>query len=312
MKVIGLINLDYANAAWHIFRALRAYGITAYLINFRLRISQPWANWKYDIRLWEEKEFALELISQADIIHIFESGDTIEELQKLPTINALIKNKPKIVSVNTIEYYYTSGQAVFNKRIRPYGDFFTALTINYPIKELHLGLQPLPEEEYEIRKDYSLKNKEIVVGGAPGYEWAYKNKKFPELKERIKNMDILMEQTQETVKKHMTENHDIFTHGIGISGAYGYSLLQAAMFGIPCFSHIKDRDKNKLLINGKFPILEIGSKAEKLNNVLELLSDKDKRKEHGQLMAKWARKYHNYEACYKTYKKFYEQLIIRR
>jgi hypothetical protein len=304
--------MDWANAAYHVFQALQRYGLDATLINLQKR-GLPFPRYEayYNVAYWTPrgKENARRLIEEADIYHIFESGGTISLLKDLN-----LKKKPRIISLNTSKWYRGDVQPTFNKIIKPHGHFFTALTMNMPINGVALGLQPLPSDRYPIRQDYSLKGKILTMGGAPGYRSSYRRKKYDLIKKRLKKhnvgFDIVMNATQKELKTRIQKKHDIFTNGIGL-GSCGYSMLQGAMSGLPCLSYVKDRDKEKLSMDGVFPILEMGRKGEHIGKIIKLMQSKENRRHYGQLAARWARKYQSYRACYETYLKFYQNLLGR-
>jgi hypothetical protein len=314
MKVVGIVNLDWANAAWNVFQALKRYGVDAHLINLRRR-GNPFSNYEAHYGLMyggkghkNDKALADKLIAEADIYHIFESGGTIGQL---PRLN--LKKKPRIVSLNASKWYRRKeNQARFDKNVRPHGDFFTALTINMLIDGVEIGLQPLPSDEYPIREDYSLRGEKLTLGGAPGYQNAFKRKKYPLIQKKLKALDakcdIIMNATQKELRRRIRKNCDIFTNGIG-AGSCGYSMLQGAMSGLPCLSYVKERDKERFSIDGVFPILEMGPGGEHIEDIVKLLQSEENRKYYGQLAARWARKYQSYRACYKTYLKFYQDLL---
>ena len=307
ITVVGIVAMDWANAAWNVFQALKGHGMDAHLINLN-KFGGPFKNYQalYDVGAWtnEGKKKAKKLIQEADVYQIFESGGT---LSMIDTGEWRLKDRPRLMCINSSTWYKV-GPKQFKRHLKPRADMFACLTINMPIEEAELGLQPLHAKEYAPRKDYSLKTGSLMVGGAPGYQRTYKSKRFDLIKKKIKNMDIVMDATQEQLKARM-QKHDVFTNGIFV-GAYGYSMIQAAMFGTPCMAWIKERDKSKLLIDGEFPILEMGQDGQNIPKIMELMKLKENRARYGKLTARWARKYHSYKACYNTYRRFYAKLLM--
>ena len=313
MKVVGIVNQDWANAAHHIFQALKKHGMDARLIYLRKR-GLPFSNYEsyYDIKYWEGegKKLSQKLIAEADIYHIFESGATLPRLGRLK-----LEKIPRIISLNASKWYRGKSvdiQKRFDNNVKPHGNFFTALTINMPVEGVEFGLQPLPSNEYPVRTDYSLRSGKLTLGGAPGYAGAFKRKKYAFIQNEMKRLDtkidVVMNAKQKELKRRIREKHDIFTNGIG-HGSCGYSMLQGAMSGLPCLSYVKERDKEKFSIDGVFPILEMGPQGEHIEDIIKLLQSEENRKYYGQLAARWARKYQSYKACYKTYLKFYQDLL---
>ena len=307
MKVVGIVAQDWANAAWNVFEALKRGGVDARLINLRSRTCQI-KNYtsNYDIKFWlkENKKIASKLIEEADIYHIFESGGTVGQLAKLD-----LAKKPRIMSINSSSYYRNKdAQFTFDKKLAGHADKYVALTLGCQVSNVALGLQPLDIDRYIIRNDYSLRGKKLVIGCAPGYSSSYNKKGLKFLKEKkLPNLQVLMNLSHENVIKHMN-NFDIFTHGCR-TVSYGYALKEAAALGIPCIGHVVEKEKEKVLFENEFPILEIGYSAEYLDDVLKILNSEQNRRYYGQLAAKWVRKYHSYDACCKTYKKHYNDLL---
>ena len=81
------------------------------------------------------------------------------------------------------------------------------------------------------------------------------------------------------------------------------------MMGIPCFGSILDRDKKHVLLDGEYPVYEIGQQGEKIPEMLEFFSSKENRILYGKKMREWAMKYHSQKACYETYKKLLGEFV---
>ncbi len=295
MKVVGIVAIDWANAGWNVFQSLKRYGMDAHLINLRPRtIFNP----KYDIQAWKEKKRAKDLIASADVYMVFESGDTVSLLPKWK-----LEKKSKVMVINSSSHY--KGKKIIAE-IRKGFDCLVGLTLNFPIEGIKLGLQPVDEREFTVRKNYGLKQGTLVAGAAPFAPSHLKKKGLSIIQSEIKNLHLIMGKSHRAALKEMAKC-DIFTHGIYY--AYGYTLIEAAMMGIPCFGSILDRDKKHVLLEGEYPVYEIGQKGEKIPEMLEFFSSKENRIIYGKKMRGWAMKYHSQKACYETYKKLLEELV---
>jgi glycosyltransferase involved in cell wall biosynthesis len=162
------------------------------------------------------------------------------------------------------------------------------------------------ERLFTARENYRLRRKILIAGAAPFKSGDLKKKGIEIVKSKIPNLKLITGRSHEQALKEMAKC-DIFTHGIYY--AYGYTLIEAAMMGIPCFGSISDRDKKHVLLDGEYPVYEIGQQGEKISEMLEFFSSKENRIIYGKKMRRWAMKYHSQKACYKTYKKLLEELI---
>jgi len=314
MKVVGVVKDDYAYAAWNLFQALRFYGVDATLINIAKRNPQIVANPEYyDVKLWNPSERArvLDLINTADVYHIFESGNTFNFLHKLPC--SLNKTTPVIVSLNDRRFYLSNADLEIEKVLNK-ASIVTSLTLGIQHKDVVLGLQCLNESDYCDIPSYSFKTGTFLIGSAPGYAEAARVKKIKVIAKHIKNIDnvkfeILIKKKRTFVKNAMLNSYDAFTHGISFSGGYGFSMLEAAMLGVPCFTYINERQSHLIELDGKLPILNLKPDCSNMLKIIEALRDTDTRQYYGELIREWARKFHSRKASYTTYTKLYRELI---
>ncbi len=229
---------------------------------------------------------------------IFESGGTVNLLPEWK-----LEKKPKVMIVNSSIHYKGRKRM---KKIRKGFDCLVGLTLNYPIEGIKLGLQPVDEREFTVREDYGLRRKKLIAGAAPFKSGDLKKKGIDIVKSKISNLKLITGRSHQAALKGIA-GCDIFTHGIYY--AYGYTLIEAAMMGIPCFGSILDRDKKHVLLEGEYPVYEIGQKGEKIPEMLEFFSSQENREICGKKMSRWAMKYHSQKACYETYKKLLEELV---
>ena len=294
MKVVGIVAIDWANAGWNLFQSLKRYGMDAHLINLRPRRTfSP----KYGMPAWKNHNKAQELIATADVYMIFESGGTVNLLSEWK-----LEKKPKVMIVNSSNHYRGKKKI---KEIRKGFDCLVGLTLNYPIEGIKLGLQPVDEREFTVREDYGLRREKLIAGAAPFKSGDLKKKGIDIVKSKISNLKLITGRSHQVALKGIA-GCDIFTHGIYY--AYGYTLIEAAMMGIPCFGSILDRDKKHVLLDGEYPVYEIGQQGEKIPEMLEFFSSQENREIYGKKMRRWAMKYHSQKACYETYKKLLEEL----
>ncbi len=298
MKVVGIVALDWANTGWYTFQALRRYGMDAHLINmFPRKDFSP----KYDIRGWHYTDISRNLIDEADVYLVFESGGTTSFLHKWE-----LKKKPKVLVINSSSVYGDPSRVL---DVRKDFDQLVGLNLNYPIYHLdnaRMGFLPTDERMFSIREDYSLQNEKLIAGVAPFRKLHLKTKGIGIIGNQIGNFKIIMNYKHEEALKEIAKC-DIFTHGIFY--AYGYTLIEAAMMGIPCFGSILDEGKKHALLDGEYPVYEIGRKGEKIPEMLEFFSSQENREICGKKMRRWAMKYHSQKACYETYKKLLEELV---
>ena len=297
MKVVGIVAHDWANTGWYTIQALRRYGMDAHLINIMPRKDfSP----KYDIRAWQEKDKAKNLIAEADVYLIFEGSGARKRLHQWE-----LKKKPKALVINASSVYKDPSWVLEEAKNF---DQLIGLNLNFPIYHLNnvkLGHLPTDERMFSVREDYSLQNKKLIAGAAPFMRKHLKTKGISIIQSKIKNLKLIMGYNHEGALKEMAKC-DIFTHGIFY--AYGYTLIEAAMMGIPCFGSILDGDKKHVLLDGEYPVYEIGRQGEKIPEMLEFFSSQENREIHGKRMREWAMKYHSLKACYEMYKKLLEEL----
>ncbi len=295
MKIVGIAAKDWASAGFNVFQALQRYGMDA-----RFICLYPHGRFtaKYDVMAWQDGPKAASLIADADIYFIFESGGTISFLNKLK-----LKDRPRVLIVNSSSYYTAPSKL---EALRPYGNVLVGLTANYPVDDIILGNQPVDERIFKCRGNYGLINNTICAGAAPFAE-SHKKKKGLKIIEKHMSLHYIMGESHNRALSRISSECDIFTHGIYY--AYGYTIIEAAMMGIPCFGSILDRDKKHLLLDGEYPIYDIGRQGERIPEMLEFFSDESNRKEAGEKMRRWAIKYHSQKACYETYKKIFEGII---
>ena len=313
MKVVGIVKQDYAYAGWNMFQAFRRHGIDARLINIGTRVAAIKVNPVfYDVKMWENRGLCAELIETADVYHIFESGSTISYLNLLP--KSLRRDIPTVVSLNT-QKYYAENNFKHIEAVKKHGDVLVAMTLGIRHKDVMLGLRCLDANEFDVRQDYTQKDPNILtVGSAPAYPNAVKIKNHTLVKSKVETVpgvryDMLMGAARIEVHKNMCEKYDIFTHGVSYAGGYGFSMVEAALFGIPCFTYINNEQKDLIKIDGVLPIINVNLSGAGIPEAIGMLKDRDKREYYGKLTAQWARKYHSYEACYNTYNNIYRSLI---
>jgi len=306
MRVVFIAFKDYANAVHNISDALNRYGITSNVIMTKERTTEGFTA-RYDVPFWTKKDKAMSLIEAADIYMICESGCVnykgkldFSFLKKI----GFKRNKPTGMVVNSSVYYKNPE---WFERVRQLADFYVALTINYPISGLKLGLQPVDENIFRVKTDYN--TTELVAAAAPGWLRQKDAKGVSYIESKIENFRCIMAsefQDYPTILDRIF-GCDIFTHGIYY--AYGYTLIEAGMMGIPCFGSILDKDKKHVLLGGEYPVYDIGRRGEKIPEMLEFFSYEKNREIYGKKMRKWALKYHSQHACYKVYKKIFEEVL---
>lgn len=315
MRIVGIVKDDYAYAAWNLFNALKSFGMDAHLINIGKRNPKIKANPHfYDVRLWikEEKVFAKELLNTADVYHIFESGETLRYLKTLPT--HLKKSTKRVVSLNSRKFYLANANKEIEK-IKPHADILTALTLGILHKDVLLALQCVDESLYKVRESFTNVNQNsLIIGSAPGYTEAVKVKKIDVLKKHIApinnvTFEILLNMKRAEVLKRMGTCYDAFTHGISFSGSYGYSMLEAAMQGTPCFTYINNTQRSLIEYEGECPILQLNPDCSNLLQVIDMLRDVEFRQICGNKTAAWARKFHSKKAVYERYSEIYKNLV---
>lgn len=306
MNVVFIARKDYANAVHNISDALNKYCINSNVIIMSPRKTSDFTA-RYDIPFWSESKKARDLVRKADIYMICESGAVSSS--GYADFNFLRnfkfdRTKPKGLIVNS-SFYYEKPE--WFEKIKDVADFHVALTINYPIKGLKLGLQPANESLFKVKENYN--TGVLTAGAAPGWEKQKAAKGISIIEQKIKNFRCIMASEFKNYKSVLNEIYkcDLFTHGIYY--AYGYTLIEAAMMGIPCFGSILERDKKHVLLDGEYPVYDIGKEGEKIPEMLEFFSNIKNREEYGKKMRKWAMKYHSQKACYEIYKKIFEEIL---
>lgn len=296
MKITFIIAEDWANAGWNVWSALYRYGMDVRLINLKPRFN---FEAKYDLTFWNNKSKAADRISDTDLYVVFESGGTFNFIKKLGVKTSC----PVIGVVNSSKFYHRPEQF---ESLRPLADFFVALTPNFPIEDITLLSQPVDERTFNLRTSYKIRNKYLTAAAAPFQNSDKAKKGLNIIESRLDNFKYIMGLPQHKVILEY-DKYDLFTHGIYY--AYGYTLIEAAMMGIPCFGSILDRDKNQLLLDGKYPIYNIGRSAEFVSPMLEYFSDEDNRRSAGTRMREWAIKYHSHKSCYENFNKIIKEKL---
>jgi len=297
VKIVGIAAQDWANAGYNVFQALKRYKLDAKLLTL-FQHKGGFAG-KYDIAYWCQKKKGNALISEADLYIIFESGGTTSYIRGLR-----LKDRPRVLVVNSSSHYHRRGSF---EVLHTFGDVLVGLTANYPSEDIKLCSQPVDERQFVVRGSYKQIGKEnLCVGAAPFMVSHKKRKGLLKIESKIP-LHYIMGEKHTNALKRMFNECDIFTHGIYV--AYGYTLVEAAMMGIPCFGSIRDRDKKFLLLDNKYPVYDIGRQGEYISKMLEFFSSEENRRRQGQEMRRWAIKYHSQKACYNNFNKIFKEIM---
>lgn len=297
LKIVGIVAQDWANAAYNVFQSLKRYGMSASLIT--LYKHKGGFSGKYDIGYWNQRSRGNDLIRSADLYIIFESGGTIPFLKSLP-----LQNRPRVLVVNSSSFYHKPSKF---DAIRPFGDIMVGLTANYPVDDIILCNQPVDENKFKVRTNYNQIGTRGLCAGAAPYMNSHKTKKGLLTIEHKMPLHYIMGETHDTALKRMLDECDIFTHGIYF--AYGYTLVEAAMMAIPCFGSILDRDKKYLLLDGEYPVYDIGREGEKISEMLDFFSHQENREMVGKKLRQWALKYHSQKACFEMWTEIFQKVL---
>jgi glycosyltransferase involved in cell wall biosynthesis len=297
VRIVGIAAQDWANAGFNSFQALKRYGADAHLLT--LFAHKGGFAGKYDIKFWKDKDKGNELIKSADIYVIFESGGTTGYLKNLN-----LKDNPRVLVVNSSSHYHRRGS--FDK-LKKHGDIMVGLTANYPSEDIILCSQPVDERLFKVRKNYGQIGKKALRAGAAPFMVSHKKRKGLLTIEKNMPVHYIMGEPHEKALKRILNECDIFTHGIYV--AYGYTLVEAAMMAIPCFGSILERDKKYLLLDGEYPIYDIGREGQHIPEMLKFFSIEENRRFQGQKMRRWALEHHSQKAFYNNFTKILKELL---